>query len=67
MRLHACLDLVCTGKAEVASRPGARGRELPRVEGSRDKTPATHGLRERCLSERRRVLEPAHSDIHDSR
>lgn len=51
----------------MAARACARGRELSGVEGPCDAFAVAHGVRECSLSERRRMLEPAHRHVHDSR
>jgi hypothetical protein len=51
----------------MAAGSGAGRRELSRFEAASGISKTPHGVRERGLSQRRRLLEPADGDIHDSR
>src|SRR5437867_1198192 len=63
----ADFDYSQTATAAVATRARARWRKLSRAQIAHRKSEAPHGLRERRLPQRRRMLEPPHRDVHDPR
>ena len=59
--------LAARAQARLAEGARAGLAELPPAQGPDEGAAAQHGLRRGALPEHRRVLEPRHGDVHDSR